>query len=78
MRCYSCGIELRDWEREDNPWQEHRRFSPNCVHLRLNGHQGGMQSIHSNNSQSDFHLEYGGKLVTDLSIFILSASQFHS
>lgn len=24
-----------DWEREDNPWEEHARWSSNCIFVRL-------------------------------------------
>ncbi|KAK3705189.1 hypothetical protein QZH41_013985, partial [Actinostola sp. cb2023] len=32
-RCFVCFKELEGWEPEDNPWEEHKRHSPNCVFL---------------------------------------------
>ncbi|XP_052251191.1 putative inhibitor of apoptosis isoform X2 [Dreissena polymorpha] len=32
-RCYHCGIGLRHWSPEDDPWVEHARFSPKCEYL---------------------------------------------
>ncbi|KAH3709528.1 death-associated inhibitor of apoptosis 2-like [Dreissena polymorpha] len=32
-RCYHCGIGLRHWSPEDDPWVEHARFSPKCDYL---------------------------------------------
>ncbi|XP_060588221.1 baculoviral IAP repeat-containing protein 7-A-like [Ruditapes philippinarum] len=34
VRCYSCGIGLRGWSDDDDPWIEHVRFSPECQHVR--------------------------------------------
>ncbi|XP_052761099.1 baculoviral IAP repeat-containing protein 3-like isoform X2 [Mya arenaria] len=35
-RCFSCGIALRHWTREDDPWTEHARFSLECDHVLNN------------------------------------------
>ncbi|KAH3712509.1 hypothetical protein DPMN_072260 [Dreissena polymorpha] len=32
-RCFHCGIGLRNWSQDDDPWVEHARFSPNCDFL---------------------------------------------
>ncbi|KAH3709523.1 baculoviral IAP repeat-containing protein 3-like isoform X1 [Dreissena polymorpha] len=32
-RCYHCGIGLRHWSPEDDPWVEHARFSQKCEYL---------------------------------------------
>ncbi|KAH3712508.1 baculoviral IAP repeat-containing protein 3-like isoform X2 [Dreissena polymorpha] len=32
-RCFHCGIGLRHWSQDDDPWVEHARFSPNCDFL---------------------------------------------
>lgn len=34
VRCCSCGEVLRSWERGDDPWLEHWRFSPKCPLLQ--------------------------------------------
>ncbi|WAR15355.1 DIAP2-like protein [Mya arenaria] len=35
-RCFWCGIGLRHWTREDDPWTEHARFSLDCNHVLIN------------------------------------------
>lgn len=33
--CFNCGMGLRAWDDEDDPWEEHAKFSPNCEYLTL-------------------------------------------
>ena len=38
--CFSCGLNICDWEKDDDPWTEHARFHRNCEYLFLKkGHQ---------------------------------------
>ncbi|XP_017080256.1 death-associated inhibitor of apoptosis 1-like [Drosophila eugracilis] len=30
VKCFCCGVEIGRWEPEDQPVQEHQRWSPNC------------------------------------------------
>lgn len=30
VRCYKCKVQLRNWEPDDTPWAEHKRWSPDC------------------------------------------------
>lgn len=34
--CYYCGIGIRDWQPDDNPWMEHALYSARCAYLLLN------------------------------------------
>ncbi|XP_052809307.1 uncharacterized protein LOC128237762 [Mya arenaria] len=34
VRCYHCGIGLKDWSDGDEPLFEHTRHSPNCLFLK--------------------------------------------
>lgn len=34
VRCYYCGMGLKDWSESDDPMSEHIRHSPDCNHLR--------------------------------------------
>ncbi|XP_045196412.2 baculoviral IAP repeat-containing protein 7-B-like [Mercenaria mercenaria] len=34
VRCFHCGILIRNWEPEDDPWSEHRQWSPTCPFLK--------------------------------------------
>lgn len=36
VRCFNCGVILKDWETTDNPWKEHALFSPGCTFVLLN------------------------------------------
>lgn len=40
VRCFQCGIGLRNWDPEDDPWVEHARWSSKCSYLRLKKGQG--------------------------------------
>ncbi|EDO30381.1 predicted protein [Nematostella vectensis] len=30
VKCYKCGVALRNWEPDDLPWVEHEKWSPHC------------------------------------------------
>lgn len=30
VQCFWCGLSLKSWEPEDDPWEEHTRFKPRC------------------------------------------------
>lgn len=32
--CFNCGIRLREWKEEDDPWVEHVKYSRHCIYLR--------------------------------------------
>jgi len=34
VRCFHCGIGLRNWEQDDDPWVEHARWSKNCPYVK--------------------------------------------
>ncbi|XP_045197622.2 uncharacterized protein LOC123552206 isoform X2 [Mercenaria mercenaria] len=35
VRCFYCGIGIRQWTKDDNPWIEHARWSRNCVFVKI-------------------------------------------
>lgn len=35
VECFCCGLILYNWERLDDPWIEHCRFSPRCLYVIL-------------------------------------------
>lgn len=35
VRCFHCGNGLRNWEKDDDPWQEHARWYPECNYVML-------------------------------------------
>ena len=36
-RCFRCKLVLKEWERTDLPYREHRRWSPHCDFLNMIG-----------------------------------------
>lgn len=45
VRCFCCGIGLRNWESDDNPWIEHARWSPKCEFLILKKSFGFIENV---------------------------------
>ena len=37
VTCFACGLNLNDWERADDPWVEHEKWSSNCIYLKIVG-----------------------------------------
>ncbi|KAL7737922.1 hypothetical protein ACLKA6_006292 [Drosophila palustris] len=35
VRCFHCNIGLRSWQKEDEPWHEHAKWSPKCQYVLL-------------------------------------------
>lgn len=35
VKCYSCGGGLKDWEEDDQPWEQHAMWYENCRYLNL-------------------------------------------
>lgn len=31
--CFCCGVGVKDWEPDDDPWEQHAIWYPNCNHL---------------------------------------------
>lgn len=36
VTCFSCGIGLCDWSKNDNPFMEHAIFNSDCPYIRIN------------------------------------------
>ncbi|CAC5395565.1 BIRC7_8 [Mytilus coruscus] len=46
VRCFQCGIGLRNWEeKNNNPWVEHARWSRKCQYLIRRKGQGFIDSV---------------------------------
>lgn len=37
VECFTCGVRVSQWASSDNPVNEHNKWSPNCVYLKLTG-----------------------------------------
>ncbi|XP_034101838.1 death-associated inhibitor of apoptosis 2 [Drosophila albomicans] len=35
VRCFHCNIGLRSWQKDDEPWHEHAKWSPKCQFVLL-------------------------------------------
>ncbi|MCW4345383.1 MAG: baculoviral IAP repeat-containing protein [Candidatus Thiodiazotropha endolucinida] len=36
--CFACNLKLNQWDRQDMPWEEHKRLSPDCRYLKMVGY----------------------------------------
>ena len=36
VRCFCCGLELRNWDNGNGAWSEHAKWSANCLYLKQN------------------------------------------
>lgn len=43
--CYHCGEGLKDWEPQDDPWEEHAKWFPRCYYLLMVKGQEYVNSI---------------------------------
>ena len=34
VMCFACGKGFYKWDPKDNPWEQHKKHSPECYHLR--------------------------------------------
>ena len=48
--CFSCGQKLGGWERTNIPLDEHLKWSPNCIFLKMIGHGNTDTSDRFNNN----------------------------
>ncbi|MDP0589516.1 MAG: RING-HC finger protein [Candidatus Endonucleobacter bathymodioli] len=60
VRCYCCGIGLKSWDTEDDPWVEHAHWSPKCTYILekkgttfVNSVQAQVQRQQQQNSMSN-------------------------
>lgn len=33
VECFTCGLVLHDWKKDDIPWIKHSRHNPECMYL---------------------------------------------
>ena len=41
VTCFSCGVKVMSWEPSDQPWEEHEKWSPACIYLKMTGYKNG-------------------------------------
>ena len=37
VQCFACSVKITRWERTDDPWLEHKKWSSQCVYLKITG-----------------------------------------
>ena len=67
VKCVACDVELNEWGSEDCPWNEHRRFSPECSYLKM---------IKGATSMAGYQYEYKGRLNGEISIVATNPGTF--
>ncbi|GAB6032527.1 Baculoviral IAP repeat containing [Chamberlinius hualienensis] len=35
VKCFQCGVIIKNWESNDDPWELHARWFPNCRYIKL-------------------------------------------
>ena len=58
VKCFQCGVGVNDWERTDDPWTEHRKWSSNCEYLKM---IGGGQTVPNNKPKLLFGKDVTGQ-----------------
>ena len=53
VACYRCGVPILDWERTDNVWNEHNRWSPSCEYLKMIGWNSGINVAGQNKPKEE-------------------------
>lgn len=49
VRCFHCGNGLRNWEKDDVPWNEHARWYPECSYVLLKKGQDFIDKVRREN-----------------------------
>ena len=37
VECFACGVRVSQWKTSDIPAVEHKKWSPDCIYLKLTG-----------------------------------------
>ena len=45
VTCFSCNQTVSDWEPNDDPWNEHYKWSKQCVFLKMTGYEASLDVI---------------------------------
>ena len=38
VECFACGVRISQWKTSDVPAVEHKKWSPDCIYLKLTGY----------------------------------------
>lgn len=53
VRCFSCAGGLRDWDENDDPWEQHALWFSNCEYLKLMKGQEYIDTIKAKQQKAD-------------------------
>ena len=53
--CFACAIKLNSWERTNVPLDEHFKWQPNCIFLKMIGYESSDTSDRFNNNANGLH-----------------------
>ncbi|XP_053404434.1 baculoviral IAP repeat-containing protein 3-like [Mercenaria mercenaria] len=65
VRCFHCGIGLRHWSTEDDPWIEHSRWSKDCFFVKQKRGQEFVNLVQMAVQYPQNHDQNGNKRPTD-------------
>ncbi|XP_053404438.1 putative inhibitor of apoptosis [Mercenaria mercenaria] len=65
VRCFQCGVGLRHWSEEDDPWIEHSRWSKDCLFVKQMRGQEFVNLVQMAVQYSQNHDQNGNKTPTD-------------
>lgn len=51
--CYHCGVGVKDWEPDDDPWEQHAIWFPNCNYLLIAKGREYVKNIAGQSSSED-------------------------
>jgi len=58
VECFCCGLVLHNWERMDDSWIEHCRFSPKCTFVLLSKGNQFVQNVLSKYCKTEHIYNY--------------------
>lgn len=45
VRCFHCGLGLKNWDEDDDPYVEHCRWYPNCQYMKIKKGQAFIDAV---------------------------------
>jgi hypothetical protein len=48
VQCFGCSVRISEWDKNDFPWAEHLKWSPDCVFLKIIGYGAPQKGDHAN------------------------------
>ena len=55
--CFACGLKVNQWDKDVNPWKEHKRLSPVCRFSKMIGY-GEVGNVENNSARDTLLFGY--------------------